>query len=522
MDRDTDTDTDPTGELHTDPPPPGKGEILDLSQIATSELADDIRTLAARMDRAGARMLILLGEFDAREGWATWVGVRSAAHWLSWLCGIGRHAAREQVRVARALRTLPRLREEYADGRLSYAKVRATTRIATRDTEDDLVDLALSMSASQLDRVVRGWRRVDELAATGAADQLQLQRLQWWWDEDGMLVLHGRMASDGGALLVAALTQIQAKNDLLPDDPAHDTPPAATSDDGRTGAVYEPADAVNAPADSAVVPATTQLPRRGLSDVAALVELARSFCDPQDVGPGGTTQVVLHVDTAVLAADAAAGLAALESGARLSPEQARRLSCDATLVTLLTDSARTGSGTGTVGRRDVLDVGRTTRSVSKKLRLALIARDGGCTYPGCSETRIHRLHAHHIRHWARGGPTSLANLALLCAFHHTVLHHTGVTMALRADGFVFADLHGRCLHDDPWLEVAARQTARDLDDIDVEPDTIPLAMDERFDLRQIIDTLSETRARRRAQRHATDPPDPGDDVDDVDESTEAA
>ena len=93
--------------------------------------------LAGHLAAATCRFLVLLGDFDARRGWASW-DMNSCAQWLSWKCQMGSGAAREHVRVARALRDLPVLRAEFGAGRLSYAKIRALTRIATPATEAGL------------------------------------------------------------------------------------------------------------------------------------------------------------------------------------------------------------------------------------------------------------------------------------------------------------------------------------------------------------------------------------------------
>ena len=89
-----------------------------MGELTVAELDDEICSLAARINVASARLLLLVGEFDEREGWAGY-GVKSCAHWLSWKCQLGGHAAREQVRVARALRGLPLIRREFGAGRLS-------------------------------------------------------------------------------------------------------------------------------------------------------------------------------------------------------------------------------------------------------------------------------------------------------------------------------------------------------------------------------------------------------------------
>ena len=102
--------------------------------------------------------------FDQHEAWYR-AGFLTCAQWLSWRIGVGPKAAREKVRVARALRELPRIDASFGRGELSYSKVRALTRVATPVTEQDLLDLALHATASQLDRLVRSYARCVESAS---------------------------------------------------------------------------------------------------------------------------------------------------------------------------------------------------------------------------------------------------------------------------------------------------------------------------------------------------------------------
>src|SRR5947207_4355866 len=125
-------------------------------------LGDEIALLAAHLEAATARLLDLIREFDIRAGWNN--GFRSCAHWLSWRVGLDLGAAREKVRVARALGTLPRLARALGRGELSYAKVRALTRVATPATEERLMEVGRAGTAEHVERIVRGWRRVDRNA----------------------------------------------------------------------------------------------------------------------------------------------------------------------------------------------------------------------------------------------------------------------------------------------------------------------------------------------------------------------
>jgi hypothetical protein len=131
--------------------------------VATLDrLGDEIAELAAHLDAATARLLDLIREFDAREGWGN--GFRSCADWLSWRVGLDKGAARERVRVARALGTLPRLAQALAGGEISYSKVRALTRVATPETEEQLLGVARAGTAVHVERIVRGWRHMDRKA----------------------------------------------------------------------------------------------------------------------------------------------------------------------------------------------------------------------------------------------------------------------------------------------------------------------------------------------------------------------
>src|SRR2546422_11058689 len=140
----------------------GKEEIVMDRHSDLDRLGDEIAEMSAHLEAATARLLDRIREFDAREGWNT--GFRSCAAWLSWRVGVDLGAARERVRVARALGTLPRLAGALARGEISYAKVRAVTRVATPETEERLLAVARAGTAEHVERIVRGWRRVDRQA----------------------------------------------------------------------------------------------------------------------------------------------------------------------------------------------------------------------------------------------------------------------------------------------------------------------------------------------------------------------
>src|SRR3989475_3691570 len=178
-----------------------------LTQHSTSELdrlGDEIAELSAHLDAATARLLEVIREFDARGGWNT--GFSSCAAWLSWRVGLDLGAARERVRVARALGTLPLLAQALAREELSYAKVRALTRVATPETEARLLGVGRGGTAAQVERIVRGWRRVERQAeAKESARRHASRALHVYEDEDGTVVLRGRLGPEVGALLQQAL-----------------------------------------------------------------------------------------------------------------------------------------------------------------------------------------------------------------------------------------------------------------------------------------------------------------------------
>jgi hypothetical protein len=163
-------------------------------------------------------------------------------------------------------------------------------------------------------------------------------------------------------------------------------------------------------------------------------------------------EVVVHVDTAVLADDAAAGRAYIEGGPALSPAQARRLLCEATVITMLEAG------------REVLAHGRARRLAGRAQRRALLRRDGGCARPGCPETRLERLHAHHMRHWLFGGRTDVSNLVLLCDADHGLAHDLDLVMTRRDGRLIVTTPDGRRV----WGTADAAFTAglAGLDDVD--------------------------------------------------------
>ena len=134
---------------------------VDGPRAELERLGDRIAELSARIQAATYELLVLIRQFDERIGWGSFA---SCAQWLSWRTGLAPGAAREHVRVARALEHLPKLSEAMRRGVVSYSKVRAVTRVARPETEQALLDVALAGTAAHVEQVVRGWRRVDRAA----------------------------------------------------------------------------------------------------------------------------------------------------------------------------------------------------------------------------------------------------------------------------------------------------------------------------------------------------------------------
>src|SRR5262245_36718264 len=254
-------------------------------------LGDDIAELSAHIEVATARLLTLIREFDDIGGWAH-AGAKSCAEWLSWRVGLDLNAAYERVRVARALPALPRIADALAPGTLSYSKARALTRVATPETEERLLVASNCMTAAQVERLVRAWRRVDRNAERESDTQRQRSRsLYVYQDEDGMFVIRGRLTPEVGAVLRQALTaacdEMYAKARV--NDPEGD-----------------PSTMGQQQADALGVIAETALHHR---------------LDPG--ASGERYQVVVHVDATVLADPDQPGQSALEEGAHFSAENSR-------------------------------------------------------------------------------------------------------------------------------------------------------------------------------------------------------
>src|SRR5258708_15481937 len=177
------------------------------------KLGERIAELSAQISAATYELLAMIRNFDERGGWGG--GFRSCAHWLCWRVGLDPGAAREKVRVARALGALPLLSAAMRRGEISYSKVRALTRIATPAIEEELLRFGRAGTAAHVERLVRGMRLVDRLTADGAGRgerRLHAARyLRAYTDEDGIGVVTGRLAPEAGAALLRALNaRVQA------------------------------------------------------------------------------------------------------------------------------------------------------------------------------------------------------------------------------------------------------------------------------------------------------------------------
>jgi len=463
--------------------------------VPLEQVEAQICELAGHLAAATCRFLVLLGDFDARRGWASWE-MSSCAAWLSWKCQMSSGTAREHVRVARALRDLPVIRAEFGAGRLSYAKVRALTRIAAPETEAGLAELAGPMTGNQLERFARAHRQVSSVDDAAARVR---RRLAWRFEDDGSLSGTFRLPPLQGAVLLKALRAATA-------DLEHPHP---------SGAGHEPP--AREPGVSAETPAGIQAPAVGrpqpptsasLGD--ALLVIAESFLAAKVAGADDPEvyQVIVHVGTDAITSGrpvsepAPPGSSAqppghpadparchVEDGPAISVTTAQMITCTSALSWMLHDSA---------GK--LLDLGRRRRRPNATLRRAARERDTcRCRFPGCESGRVD---LHHIQYWSNGGRTSLDNLVSLCKYHHLLVHERGYLIAAARDGtFTFYRPDGTAIPASPPLP-PPHGTIGDCHDADITPETIiPPWYGERLDLDYAI-TVCFANARAEQERQA--------------------
>lgn len=378
-------------------------------------LRNEITELAGHLNAANYRFLKLIAEFDRREGWVD-NETQSCAHWLNWKCGIAMGAAREKVRVARALEALPKISAAMERGAISYSKVREITRVACPATEDELLMIAEHGTADHVQKMVCAYRRAkDSEELTRAALQQAERSVTYSYDANGSLILRAKLPAEAGALVLRAL---EAAMNGVPLEQVEES-----LKDNRVGIDPETGEKKLQ---------VRSVPSARRAD--ALAMLAESFIEH---GPAATTgadrhQVVVHVSAETLR-HGSAGCCEIEDGPSLSAETVRRLACDASIVALIEDE-----------NGEPLSVGRKTRTITSQLRRFLKARDQGCRFPGCTNTR--HMDAHHIEHWANGGETKPSNLVSLCGFHHRSVHEGGIEVQMLDDGAVrFVRLDGTAI-----------------------------------------------------------------------------
>ena len=386
-----------------------------ITGIPDAELVDGLAEVQAVKGQLAALEARLLAEADLRDLARKQLHWGSTTDWFTHLAGLTRREGRRAVAHPQQLvvdrpRTLEALRRAEVSpaqaGIICDAVDTLPSSPALRARgEQTLLQEARRLNATDLARTARHLADVIDPDRTERRDEAALAReeraahtgrfLSVTDDGAGGVRIKGGGSSEDGALLRAALLPL--------------TKPAPAIDPDTPGCDVE-----------------TDPRDHGARMFDALVELAQHALDT-DRSPashGARPRVAVTLDFQSLSTglgDDLSSEALTDDGLRLSVAAVRRLACDADLIPVCL---------GTDG--ELLDVGRTARLVTPALWRALVVRDRHCAFPGCTRPPV-MGHAHHIVHWADGGPTSLGNLVLVCGEHHRVLHHTPWQVRLNPD-----------------------------------------------------------------------------------------
>ena len=361
---------------------------LEPDAMSDGEVAALLVAVTQVTEAAEAAQLRTMGTFEARQAHKA-DGAWSAAAWIRARSHLSRSESNSLQRHARIIRTRPLL--AHALDTMGAAKVRIVLRYTTfrtmeafAEAEATILEEIGRLDVDQTTTVMRWWaRRVDQdgrKPRSWEQNEVDLQKTY-----EGDWGLGGGFDARTGAELDAAL----------------DAEAEVIFRAGGTGGVRLPARQMRA---------------------MALMELIRRSLNPRlaDTQVPPTVMVSVGLDDLLKATGRADLIGCNE---HIDAETARRIACDAGITRIITGP-----------RGEILDLGRTARTAPARFKRALAVRDGHCVFPGCSMTPNH-CRAHHIRWWDRDlGPTALENLALLCHFHHHLVHEGGWAMARAPDG----------------------------------------------------------------------------------------
>jgi hypothetical protein len=414
----------------------GLGPNPELADLSDEDLDRRFRVQAAELAAQTCRWMELLAELVVRGVWAV-PGCRTPAKWLSWTISMAPSTAREHVRIALQLRELPLIRERFREGRISFSKVRALTRVAVPEIEQMLLNWADGATAAEIERVVSGFRQAQRARSTDQQERERNRGVSQRLENDGTVTIMVRVLPEEALQvrsMIDRLVELEGSAATCDDDPE------AAVEAGGSAEVSGPRDDHDAAAD-AVADSRRSYGAQKVDAVLNALSAAVAAGAPDTSGLDRDT-LVLHMDARDLtegegdhgAPDDLVAVQDVHDRTRsMSRSVLRRLACDAGLVPIVLDEAGTP-----------MDVGRRERKLTFALRRAVMVRDRSCRFPGCGSTR--HLHAHHVQHWADGGPTDLANLVLICSHHHRFVHEHGWRVEPVGDGqFSFAPPGGEVL-----------------------------------------------------------------------------
>lgn len=401
---DNKSDSHNHSDFDTDPP-----------SLSASELNSKLRKISAEIDTHRAELIGLLVLFDDRKGWEA-NGARHCADWANSHLGIAKSSVYEFLRVGRELQKLPVIRGLFRGGELSWSKTKILTRVADKNNERDLANVALEATVSDVERFCREfrWPRSDAatidpetgrtLADLQAEQQFNNRSFTWRDQSDGSVQIRLTLPPEKAQAVLKSMEH--CVNELYE--------PYDTGDDVDT----------DVDADLTTKPTVSQ---KRADAIVLMAERSLAHAGT-DVSRSDRYQVILHVETADFMGSSLSTshsptendnplpskLPWIEGVGPIADSVARRIASDASIVSLLTQDG------------EPLNIGRKSRIWPAGIRRAIMSRDRHCQFPGCSQHRY--LDIHHIEHWVDGGETSVDNGVCLCQRHHTLVHEGGYTV----------------------------------------------------------------------------------------------